>query len=186
MTSITGLLVADRRSDQMWLNLPDEERLPLLTYRGFDAGDRWPQVSPSIQNLIKNELAPIENFEVIRSYYESMRLLSGDSVDFIAIGDIEMNLNDPKINFIGFDIGALSDCGETVFFSVIINEMRKQGNQIYSEYLPLLNKFYLFDTISLAYEVLQARENVLRVGNNLHIETAYPCARDIVKIFSCA
>lgn len=171
-----GLLLIERDSEHIWRNLPGEERETLLKYRGFDSLLRWEVESTPLLKLDRG-LASMADYEKVRMFYEDKKLATNSQVDLLIVERIKTsglknNLLD-NFSFIGCDVGVLEEFNEPIFFSLILNELRINGNRYLRNVISKLNKKYLFDTVDDCLLFLKLREDALSDKEIVGLETSY-------------
>lgn len=137
-----------REHDAIWANLPDTERQTLLAYRGFDSRMSWPALEENTDNIqLRNGLADISQLTKIEQYYQQQKNKSDRQIDLLLLepsSDLEP-LPVENFEFIGYDVGVLNEYEEPVFFSIILHEVRRNGNTYLSDFTNKLNDCYLFN-----------------------------------------
>lgn len=174
------VLIVERDLDNIWTNLPQLQRKPLLSYRGFDAQLLWfnseldgSRYLLNVSVLNENKV-DITQFSQIKKHYHGIKKHSNKTVDLLLLAEDRVPYYDNNFIFIGYDIGIIEEFNELVFFSVILNEIREYGNSYLNNFANKLNEYYLLPTRALSIECIKARTNAFKNNATVGIETAYP------------
>ncbi len=183
------LIVVERNNEALWKNLDATIRQKILKYQGFD-GNPWPlykewnqKENSNLSFQLYNSLGAFEDLKQILNYYKKVKNIL--NVKLISV-EYPKNISNSNINFDfkGYDIGIKEEYEEPIFFSAILNEIRKNANFHFAEAEKKLNNNYLFSNINDCNLFLQAREVALKNHESEFIETAYQTNQyEIVPIF---
>lgn len=180
--SQAGFLIIKREPESIWRHLPESERSPIIRYRGFDGRDKWPLDQTGDAIILECEMAPVRQLRSVLDYYARARREHGDLVDLLLLAGGGQAIQAEGFAFIGFDAGLLAEDEVPVYFSVVLNEVRTQGNAALRNLATKLNEWYLFAREEDARECLEVRRKSIESGTVDFLETAYRAMNDVVGI----
>lgn len=171
-----GLLVIKRSKDRIWRNLPADIRKPLLNYRGYDGEDHWPHLNEwatenHISLPLRGQLAPVDHLNSVIRYARQLDQTGG--VEILFLTDSSTPSPPQDYHSLGYDFGVLYEEEEPVFFSVLLNEVRSNGNHRLSPVQAILNEHYLLPDRPACSEVYARRKAAFASNMTEFIETAY-------------
>lgn len=177
-----GLLVINRNPESVWRHLPENERAPIIRYRGFDGRDKWPLLELNTSIALNQEMAPIHEIQNVLDYYSLAKRKYGQDVDLLLVAPRESTIRLENFSFVGFDAGLISEDEEPVYFSAILNEVRENGNAAIRDLAMRLNRYYLFAHQEDAEICLERRRKAIKSAQRQYLETAYADVNDVVRI----
>jgi len=151
--------IIERDNDNIWCNLPNIIRKNMLRYKGFDGLHMKDyEYSSNVLEILILEQKKREKIQDLIIISVANNVIDNLSSDF---------------RFIGYDVGVIEEFEEFIFFSGILNELRKEGNKHFGELWSKLNSYYLFESIVDCKQYLILREEALKSQEKNFIETAY-------------
>ncbi|MDJ1501239.1 hypothetical protein [Xanthocytophaga agilis] len=176
---LKGYVVVERRPDLIWLNHPIS-RGKNTAYMGFDGFRTYPNVdewiefsNSSIDRYNEDSWHCIELEEVLSYFNWFVRTYPDQTVNLLYLcEESDTTLPDPRFTFIGYDYGVVYEDYTYPFFSSLINEVRIGGNPLLTQFINIVNSFYLLPTLEDCVAYASARQLALKIDTSC-MESAY-------------
>ena len=144
------------------VSLSDEEIL--RRYRGFE-GQAWPTRKSSLESLLENDLASVDQYDAVKDYYLAVSKLH--QCDLLYLQPVRLgqpaNADLSDFAFCGFDYGGYFS--QSNHYSVVYNEVISGvAHDALRDYAAFLNENLLLPTQALAEDLGSTSDQLRRSG----------------------